>query len=493
LAANLPSTRDGNTLYFVTDTGALYLGQNLIADKTGDYAAAIAALDATVKDESGLVKVTIVQEDGKLKSVTVNQADLLQKFEGYKTKQTAKSGTGSTTKTVTGYSQNANGEVEMTFADISFPTIPSISITDDNKADVPTEETVDVYKNLTASGHTLTEELVQVATKAAVDNALAAAKKYADDNDTNTAHAHTTKEKSGIKANGTGGIDGTTTFELNVALELDNKTIKLYDKDDATKTALATLDATSFIKDGMIKSVELVDKDGTGKAGKFLKITWNIDDANGTDADSNLDVVYVDVTTLVDVYTGSTTDNKDGINVKVENYNISAELGANVVNDIASGVAAQTTLSSGSVAISANGNTIKVSAFGKNSDAFTVPYATSAESASYADNANNATSATFASNSDLANDASKLGGKDPSYYEVSGTAATMIGSQQTGNSEATGVYAAIQGATTNTVRECVDAINKMNNIVDANGAALGNTIGTVENIVNQLTWGSFGK
>jgi hypothetical protein len=50
--------------------------------------------------------------------------------------------------------------------------------------------------------------------------------------------------------------------------------------------------------------------------------------------------------------------------------------------------------------------------------------------------------------------------------------------------EAAGAAAAVQGATTNTVKDCVDAINTMNGQV-------GSTIGTVENIVSQLTWGSF--
>lgn len=48
----------------------------------------------------------------------------------------------------------------------------------------------------------------------------------------------------------------------------------------------------------------------------------------------------------------------------------------------------------------------------------------------------------------------------------------------------TDTQTAIQGATTNTVKDCVDAINTMNGQV-------GSTIGTVENIVSQLTWGSF--
>ena len=47
-----------------------------------------------------------------------------------------------------------------------------------------------------------------------------------------------------------------------------------------------------------------------------------------------------------------------------------------------------------------------------------------------------------------------------------------------------GIYADIQGATNNTVKDCVDAINTMNSQV-------GDTIGAVQDIVAQLTWGSF--
>ena len=54
-------------------------------------------------------------------------------------------------------------------------TIPPISITDDTAAETPTGDTVDVYKNLTANGHQLTEELVTVPTKAYVDKEVAAA------------------------------------------------------------------------------------------------------------------------------------------------------------------------------------------------------------------------------------------------------------------------------------------------------------------------------
>ena len=145
----------------------------------------------------------------------------------------------------------------------------------------------------------------------------------------NTAHTHI--NGSGIKLtseNENGGIDGKVQLDLNIAMELDDKTIKIYDKDDTTKTAIATLDATDFIKDGMIESVELVNKDDKNNEGQFLKITWNIDDANSIDNDGDKDVVYVDVTKLVDVYTGGTTDD---INVSISDNN---EITATLNNEI---------------------------------------------------------------------------------------------------------------------------------------------------------------
>ena len=61
--------------------------------------------------------------------------------------------------------------------DALIPTIPTLNVVDDSEAEVPTAETVNVYKNLTANGHQLTEELVQVATAAGVAKAVADAKK----------------------------------------------------------------------------------------------------------------------------------------------------------------------------------------------------------------------------------------------------------------------------------------------------------------------------
>ena len=59
-----------------------------------------------------------------------------------------------------------DGAVSATYADL--PTIPSLNYVDDNETTVPTTATIDVVKNLTVSGHTITEEVVQVATAKAV-------------------------------------------------------------------------------------------------------------------------------------------------------------------------------------------------------------------------------------------------------------------------------------------------------------------------------------
>jgi hypothetical protein len=71
----------------------------------------------------------------------------------------------------------------------------------------------------------------------------------------------------------------------------------------------------------MIKSVELVQENETGAKGQFLKIVWNIDNANGTDDDEELDVVYVDVNDLVDPYeadeTSLTIKDSEGKNTNV--------------------------------------------------------------------------------------------------------------------------------------------------------------------------------
>ena len=88
----------------------------------------------------------------------------------------------------------------------------------------------------------------------------------------------------------------------------------------------AGFDASAFIKDGMLSSVELVDHEEK----KQLKLTFNTDSGKG--------IVYVDVNDLVDVYTG-TNGAKINVTVSADNK-ISADVVANSIakTDLATSV-----------------------------------------------------------------------------------------------------------------------------------------------------------
>lgn len=78
-----------------------------------------------------------------------------------------------------------------------------------------------------------------------------------------------------------------------VSLTYEDNTIKLLGKDSIV---LGEVDATPFIKDGMISSAELVTDPEGQEPGKYLVLTWN------TDAGESAPT-YVPLTELVDVYT----------------------------------------------------------------------------------------------------------------------------------------------------------------------------------------------
>lgn len=75
--------------------------------------------------------------------------------------------------------------------------------------------------------------------------------------------------------------------------------LKLIGKDS---TVIATIPATDFIKDGMLEDVELVTNPSGQTAGTYLKFTFN--------TDGGAKVLYVNVTSLIDIYTAG-----DGIAV----------------------------------------------------------------------------------------------------------------------------------------------------------------------------------
>lgn len=91
-----------------------------------------------------------------------------------------------------------------------------------------------------------------------------------------------------IKKNGT-NVEG----HLNLTYNTETKKINLEGFDSSV---IASIDATAFIKDGMINTVELVTDPESHDPGTYLVITFN--------TDAGKDAIYLDVTGLIDVYEG---------------------------------------------------------------------------------------------------------------------------------------------------------------------------------------------
>ena len=160
-----------------------------------------------------------------------------------------------------------------------------------------------------------TSNAYEVATERYVDAGdaatLQAAKDYADAKPhENSAHTHSNGK--GTTATG-GGTTGDVKVDLNVAFELVDKTIRLYDKSDATKAALAELDATEFIADGMLASVT------ADQANNKLVFEWN--------TDAGVTKTEVELSSIADIYTGVT--NTETVTT-VKNTN---EIEVTLVND----------------------------------------------------------------------------------------------------------------------------------------------------------------
>ena len=214
----------------------------------GNYKTVQTAVEDKITDKAHVLDSLTQNANGEI-SYTVKKltpADIGAQSAGdYKTQQTDYTASGSTTKTITKVTQNANGEISVTYGDIAFPAV--------------THPTVD---DTEVKGSVVTE----------VDQ---------------TNGAIDVKRKA-----------------IDVSYDSKNRKIQLK---IGTELIGEGFDASDFIKDGMIKSVELVDADGEGNPGKFLKITWNTPALD--DADT---ITYVDLTTLIDVYTAGTGISVEG-------------------------------------------------------------------------------------------------------------------------------------------------------------------------------------
>lgn len=95
-----------------------------------------------------------------------------------------------------------------------------------------------------------------------------------------------------LKANG-------NEIESNAAIKYDDATKQLQLL-GVNGTVISYIDATAFVKDGMLTDAELVVNPAGQKEGTYIKLTWN------TDANKGNTPMFIDVTSLIDIYTAGT-------------------------------------------------------------------------------------------------------------------------------------------------------------------------------------------
>ena len=147
---------------------------------------------------------------------------------------------------------------------------------------------------------------------------------------------------------------------LGLSYDSENKKIKLT---GINKAEIASIDATDFIKDGMLKSASFTGADGeSGQHKNCIKLVFN--------SDGPADPIYIDVSSLVDTYTAKAgsgltlNDHEFGINTSVI---ATAESVTNVSNDVLN--LSKTAVQSASAA--AESNYVKATVL-KNGTALTV-------------------------------------------------------------------------------------------------------------------------
>ena len=147
---------------------------------------------------------------------------------------------------------------------------------------------------------------------------------------------------------------------LGLSYDSENKKIKLT---GINKAEIASIDATDFIKDGMLKSASFTGAAGeSGQHKNCIKLVFN--------SDGPVDPIYIDVSSLVDTYTAKAgsgltlNDHEFGIDTSVI---ATAESVTNVSNDVSN--LSKTAVQSASAA--AESNYVKATVL-KNGTALTV-------------------------------------------------------------------------------------------------------------------------
>lgn len=225
-------TKDENTLYFISDTKELYLGSSRYSLRGEGF-------------------VQVIGEGDVVSSVTQNN-------DGQIVVKLGSGATGAVRTDILSVLQNAFKDSQsLTYtAPAEGEEFPSISLKLDPSGNVQLSETNDGLK---ASYNAAVKGVAEG------DNILS--------------------------LNSENGLLSTT---LGLTYDSESKKIKLTGLRGAA-TPIAEIDATDFVKDGMIKTVELIETAPDGSTpGRCLRITWN--------TDAGIDQTDINLSDLIDAY-----------------------------------------------------------------------------------------------------------------------------------------------------------------------------------------------
>ena len=176
--------------------------------------------------------------------------------------------------------------------------VKSVASADNTVTVENTSGVVDVKVNI--DGKTIVKD----ETSGVLSVASSALTQYVGSNAITVSEADASNNKTialGIDSSDKVLTQGTDGLLANISMSYADKVISLFGKDKTT--AISTIDASDFVKDGMLSNVEYSkgDADHAEADGPYLVFTWNTDSGVSTP-------MWVSLKGLVDVYTGTTDE-----------------------------------------------------------------------------------------------------------------------------------------------------------------------------------------
>ena len=330
------ATKDAGTLYFITDAPSIYLGSELIADKTVLDTNTVNSLVAEALKNF----YTKDEIDAFIETINGSIADVDAKFASYRTSAAQDEIDNGIKADIKAIADDYLVEADKTelegkitahetavntkFNDYS-TTVQMNSAISTATTDMATNASVD--GKLANYRTSAVQDAIDQAQDKALTDAISAEVQRADGKYEEKGIAQgivdalklgETYEPIGAEERAKGYTDEEI-IGLEFALSDDGKELSLKNK---AGTTVATLNTTDFVVDGMLSEV-VVDK-----SNNTLTFKWN--------TDSGITETTVALSDIADIYTGST--NADEVNVNVSNENvISATIGANVKTKIDNG------------------------------------------------------------------------------------------------------------------------------------------------------------